>query len=67
MANDDVARTISISYGVDEDLVGSTQLAAENIVFEQPTAQGLAVFVSSGDGGACARAIAPATGTPACV
>ena len=52
MANDHVASTISISYGLDEVLQGDTQLAAENVLFTQLASQGQAVFVSAGDYGA---------------
>lgn len=55
MANDDKAKTISISYGIDEALVGTAQLAAEGVLFTQLAAQGQAVFVSSGDQGAYGR------------
>ncbi len=52
MADDDLARSISISYGLDETLQGPTAIAAENTVFTQMAAQGQAVFASSGDNGA---------------
>jgi kumamolisin len=52
MANDNTVKTISISYGQDEGLQGSAAIKAENTVLTQMTAQGQAVFVSSGDSGA---------------
>ena len=52
MASDDTAQTISISYGIDETLQGTTALTAENTVLTQMAAQGQAVFASSGDNGA---------------
>ena len=52
MANDDLARSISISYGLDETLQGPTAITAENTVLTQMAAQGQAVFVSAGDDGA---------------
>ncbi len=52
MAEDDVAQTISISYGSSEVLQGNAALQAEAAVLTQLTAQGQAVFASSGDEGA---------------
>ena len=52
MADDDLARSISIFYGLDETLQGSTAIAADNTVLTQMAAQGQAVFVSAGDRGA---------------
>ncbi len=51
-ASDDEATSIGISYGQDEALQGKNAIAAENAVFTQMAAQGQAVFVSAGDGGA---------------
>lgn len=55
MANDDAAQVISISYGIDEIMMGNAQMAAENKVFKQLAAQGQTVFVSAGDQGAYGR------------
>jgi subtilase family serine protease len=55
MANDNKAKTISISYGTDESIQGATQMKAENAIFEQMAAQGQTVFVSAGDQGAYGR------------
>jgi subtilase family serine protease len=55
MANDNTAQTISISYGTDEAIQGSTQIAAEGLLFEQLAAQGQGVLVSAGDDGAYGR------------
>ena len=52
IANDNKARTVSISYGLDEAIMGSTQIAAENTLFEQLTGEGVSVFASAGDNGA---------------
>ena len=52
MATDDTAKSISISYGQDEGLQGGAAMKAENKVLTQMAAQGQAVFVSAGDGGA---------------
>jgi subtilase family serine protease len=55
MANNNVAQTISISYGTDEAIQGTTQIAAEGVLFQQLAAQGQSVFVSAGDQGAYGR------------
>ncbi len=52
MADDDLAQTISISYGNSEGRQGNAALQAEAAVLTQMTAQGQAVFASSGDQGA---------------
>jgi kumamolisin len=52
MASDKTVQSISISYGQDEALQGTTAIAAENTVLTQLAAQGQAVFVSAGDSGA---------------
>jgi kumamolisin len=55
IANDNTAQTISISYGTDEVIQGTTQMAAEGVLFQQLAAQGQSVFVSAGDDGAYGR------------
>ena len=52
VANDNRAQVLSISYGLDEALQGSTAIQAENQVFTQLAAQGITVVVSAGDRGA---------------
>jgi kumamolisin len=52
MASDQLASVISISYGLDENIQGTTALAAEGTVLTQMAAEGQEVLVSSGDGGA---------------
>lgn len=52
VATDNRAQTLSISYGADEVVQGNTQIAAEGQLFLQLAAQGISVFVSSGDQGA---------------
>ncbi len=52
MAKDDMATTISISYGMDEDYTLPAAVKAENAALTQLAAQGQAVFVSTGDLGA---------------
>ncbi|WP_058362886.1 protease pro-enzyme activation domain-containing protein [Xanthomonas translucens] len=55
IADDNTAQTVSISYGVDEEILGNAALAAEGQVLTQMVAQGQGVYVSSGDQGAYGR------------
>ncbi|WP_235429821.1 S53 family peptidase [Xanthomonas sp. GPE 39] len=55
MADDNTAQTISISYGLDEERMGTQALAAEGQVLTQMVAQGQGVYASSGDEGAYGR------------
>ncbi|WP_045762038.1 protease pro-enzyme activation domain-containing protein [Xanthomonas albilineans] len=55
MADDNTAQTVSISYGQDEELMGTQALAAEGQVLTQMVAQGQGVYASSGDHGAYGR------------
>jgi subtilase family serine protease len=55
VASDNLARTLSISYGLDEIQQGDAQLAAENTALTQLAAQGITVLVSAGDDGAYGR------------
>jgi len=52
IADDNKARTLSISYGIDEVLAGQSQIAAESNLLTQLAAEGIAVFASAGDDGA---------------
>jgi subtilase family serine protease len=52
MASDDVASTISTSWGECEAAEGAAMAQAENVVFEQMAAQGQSIFASAGDDGA---------------
>jgi subtilase family serine protease len=52
VATDNKAQTLSISYAADEIEQGDTQLAAENTLFIQLSAQGISVLASAGDTGA---------------
>ncbi|MGD0705928.1 MAG: S53 family peptidase [Trebonia sp.] len=52
IANQDVASTISSSWGECENDAGASYAQAENTVFEQIAAQGQSLFSSSGDTGA---------------
>ncbi len=53
----DVAQVITISYGICEPLVSTSNLQQYNALFEQAAAQGQTIVASSGDSGAtgCAR------------
>ena len=50
--NNNVAPIISLSYGSCEAAMGSSELAFYNSLWKQAAAQGISVFVSSGDSGA---------------
>jgi subtilase family serine protease len=52
VASDNAVQTFSISYGQDERQAGAKRMDAENQIFVQLAAQGVTVFVSSGDNGA---------------
>ncbi len=55
VASDNLAQTLSISYGTDEVIQGNAQIKAEGQQFVQLAAQGQTVLVSSGDQGAYGR------------
>ncbi len=55
MAQDNTAKVISVSYGLDEKMQGQAGANAENTALMQLEAQGQTVFVSSGDQGAAGR------------
>ena len=52
IAKQDVADTVSTSWGLCENDVGEAYARSENTVFEQMAAQGQSVFAASGDSGA---------------
>jgi len=52
IANQDVASTISTSWGECEAAEGAAMAEAENVVFEQMAVQGQSIFASAGDDGA---------------
>jgi kumamolisin len=52
IANQDLADTISSSWGVCENDVTPAYAQAENLIFEQMASQGQSLFTSSGDTGA---------------
>lgn len=55
IAQDDQATVLSVSYGLDENQQGQTAAKAENTALTQLQAEGITVFVSSGDDGAAGR------------
>ncbi|HEY1613831.1 MAG TPA: S53 family serine peptidase [Rhizomicrobium sp.] len=55
IAQDDQATVLSVSYGLDENQQGETAVKAENTALTQLQAEGITVFVSSGDDGAAGR------------
>ena len=55
MAQDNTAKVISVSYGIDETMQGQAGANAENTALMQLQTQGQTVFVSSGDDGAAGR------------
>ena len=52
IANQDIADSISTSWGLCEPDAGLAYAQAENLIFEQMAAQGQSIFASSGDTGA---------------
>jgi subtilase family serine protease len=52
IANQDIADSISTSWGECEADAGMSLAQAENVIFEQMAAQGQSIFASSGDTGA---------------
>jgi subtilase family serine protease len=55
IAQDDQATVLSVSYGLDENQQGKSAVKAENTALTQLQAEGITVFVSSGDDGAAGR------------
>jgi kumamolisin len=55
IAQDDQATVLSVSYGLDENQQGQSAVDAENTALTQLQAEGITVFVSSGDDGAAGR------------
>ena len=55
IAQDNQATVLSVSYGLDENQQGQAAVTAENTALTQLQAQGITVFVSSGDQGAAGR------------
>jgi subtilase family serine protease len=61
IASDNLAPTVSSSWGSAEDENTSTFLNAENTIFQQMAAQGQSMFAASGDNGAYDDASHPTT------
>jgi subtilase family serine protease len=55
IAQDNLAAVLSVSYGLDENQQGQAAVTAENKALMQLQAQGITVFISSGDDGAAGR------------
>jgi len=55
IAQDNLATVLSVSYGLDENQQGQAAVKAENTALTQLQAEGITVFVSSGDDGAAGR------------
>ncbi|MEO5969128.1 MAG: S53 family peptidase, partial [Bdellovibrionia bacterium] len=52
IANDNLAKIVSVSWGSSEISAPSSFIQSESIIFKQMAAQGQAVYVASGDNGA---------------
>ena len=52
MATDNLAKEISVSYGLAEDLIPNSVATAEDQALKQMSMQGQSVFIASGDSGA---------------
>lgn len=52
IATDNLAKQVTISWGLGEDLISPQALQAENAIFQQMAVQGQAVFAAAGDSGA---------------
>lgn len=52
IATDNLAKQVSTSWGLGEDLVNKQHLEAENAIFMQMAAQGQSIYAASGDDGA---------------
>lgn len=52
IATDNLAKQVSTSWGLGENMVSSQYLNAENIIFMQMAAQGQTIYAAAGDSGA---------------
>ncbi len=52
IATDNIAKQVSTSWGLGEDLTSTRHLNAENAIFQQMAAQGQTIYAASGDSGA---------------
>lgn len=66
IASQDAAKTVTISYGLCESLVGKAGAAYEARLFQEMAVQGQSVFASSGDSGSesCSDAAGGGGGSP---
>ena len=65
IASDNIAKSISTSWGENESLSSSSFLQTENTIFMQMAAQGQTMFAASGDSGAIASGKTLGVGDPA--
>ena len=52
IADDNITKVVSTSWGLPESILGSTEAHAENTIFSQMAAQGQTIYDASGDDGA---------------
>lgn len=52
IANDNLAKNVSTSWGIPEDQATATMLASEKTIFMQMAAQGQSIYAAAGDSGA---------------
>ena len=52
IATDNLAKSISVSWGLAENQISLSEMTAESNIYKQMAAQGQTIFVSSGDDGA---------------
>ncbi|HSX38598.1 MAG TPA: protease pro-enzyme activation domain-containing protein [Chlamydiales bacterium] len=52
IATDNLARQVSTSWGLGEDMLSIAYLQAEHMIFQQMAAQGQTIYAASGDNGA---------------
>lgn len=52
IATDNIAKQVSTSWGLGEDLIGTTQIQSESSIFLQMAAQGQTIYAAAGDTGA---------------
>ena len=52
IATDNLAKQVSSSWGLGEDMISAQSRQAENAIFQQMAAQGQTVYVAAGDSGA---------------
>jgi kumamolisin len=70
IATDDIAKTISTSWGLDEQDTSPTEISAENVIFQRMASQGQSIYAAAGDDGAFDAPSPPSTncdGSKLCV